>query len=60
MQQKASTGIFANKTMLGYVLAALGVILAIVGIIANTNTLLIVAGAAVLVVGIFFYRRGKA
>lgn len=60
MQQKASTGIFANKTMLGYVLSALGVILAIVGIIANTNTLLIVAGAAVLVVGIFFYRRGKA
>ena len=54
-----SGGIFANKKTLAYILIAIAVVVLVLGLILDQALFGLLAGAAFLVVGIFFYRRAR-
>ena len=54
-----SGGIFANKKTLAYILIAIAVVFLVLGLILDQTLYGLLAGAAFLVVGIFFYRRAR-
>lgn len=60
MSNQSSTSTTGGRRILSYVLFVIGVILAILGLVASpANWLLVIVGVAFLVVGYIFYRRGK-
>ncbi len=54
-----SGGIFANKKTLAYILIVLAIIALVIGLVQEMSLLWLLLGAALLVGGLFYYRRAK-
>ncbi len=54
-----SGGIFANKKTVSYILIVLAIIAIVLGLVTDATLLWLIIGAALLVVGLVFYRRAK-